>query len=107
MFWLTFLVSVAGKQVSEHLIGSRLAFLLSFKCAIPPACFIQIIWKGQCAEVLHEKGTGSAWQTDDVGFVAAAENSAFFVDLLPGNQGDIQSLCNRGSCERGTFHQAR
>ena len=54
------LIFVAGKQFRKHLIGTRLAFFVRLIGTVPPACFIQIVWKRQRSKVLHEKGTRSA-----------------------------------------------
>src|SRR5215211_2164158 len=117
MFWLPFLISVAGKQLGEYLICTRLALFLRLKRTIPPAGLVQIVRQCQRTKVFHEIRARPTRQDLEVGFVhtgalrcaslvAAAVDASFFMNLFPRDQGNIQSLCDRGSGERGAFHQA-
>ena len=53
-----------GPDLADRLEAlDRVPFLVSLERAVPPACFIQVVWQGQRAKVLHEKGTRPAGQS--------------------------------------------
>src|SRR6266508_4225302 len=105
VFRLSLLIFVTSQQVSQNLIGAWLALFFRFEWTIPPTCFIQFLWKDKGRKVLQKKRAGSTGQTSDVGFVAAAENAALFMDFLPCQQRNFQCLCNgRGGIHRPLHH---
>src|SRR5688572_18033627 len=115
MFRLPILILVASQQFSEYLIRTRLALLVSLIGAVPPACLVQIVRQCQGTKVFHEIRTRPARQDLEVGFVHTAAlrraslvftavDAALLMNLFPGDQGDIQSSCNRGGSKRGALH---
>ena len=87
MFWLAILVAMAGEQLGKHLIGTRLAFVLRLERAVPPACLVEVVGKGDCAEIFHEEGAWSPPKSNDIVFISPTVDAALFMDLLLGNQG--------------------